>query len=150
MAVTDDALVAYWKEHREQLRQSESQRAVLTNFVLVITAAISALVAQQRFNVRTLPVSVLVILIGLYGALAAAKYHERAEYHLMQARTLTRVLVDAGLLTDSRAALQASRDIHYSKYPKLSRLRLHWLWTGLNIGVAVYGVTLVVITAVVG
>ena len=77
-----DTLVAYWSEHRAQLRQSESQRAVLTNYVLVVAAAISGLVVQQRFRIRTLPLSVLVVLIGLYGALAAAKYHERANYHL--------------------------------------------------------------------
>jgi hypothetical protein len=35
----------------------------------------------------------MVVLIGLYGALAAAKYHERANYHLSQARGLTQVLV---------------------------------------------------------
>jgi hypothetical protein len=33
-----DTLVAYWTEHRAQLRQSESQRAVLTNYVLAVAA----------------------------------------------------------------------------------------------------------------
>jgi hypothetical protein len=150
MSVPEDALMAYWKEQREQFRQSESQRAVLTNFVLVITAAISGLVVQQHFNLRTLPVSVLIILIGLYGALATAKYHERAEYHLTQARALTRMLVDAGVVADSRAILQASRDTHYSKYPRLHRLRLHWLWTGLHLGIAAYGVALIIITCLLG
>ena len=94
-------MVAFWSEHRAQLRQSESQRAVLTNYVLAIAAAISGLVVQQRFRIQTLPLSVLVVLIGLYGALAAAKYHERANYHLGQARALTRVLVQSGDLPDN-------------------------------------------------
>lgn len=34
--------------------------------------------------------------LGFYGALSAAKYHERAEYHLQQARALTRALADLG------------------------------------------------------
>jgi len=150
MTVSEDSLMAYWKEQREQLRQSENQRAVLTNFVLIITAAISGLVVQQHFNLRTLPVSILLVLIGLYGALAAAKYHERAEYHLSQARALTRMLVDAGVVADSRAVLEASRDAHYSKYARLHRLRLHWLWTGLHLGIAAYGVALIVITCLLG
>ena len=70
--------LAYWREHREQLRQSENQRAVLTNFVLVIAAALSGFIVQLHFELRTLPLSVLIVVIGCYGALAAAKYHERA------------------------------------------------------------------------
>jgi hypothetical protein len=146
----EDAVLAYWKEHREQFRQSENQRAVLTNYVLVITAAVSGLVVQQRFSLRTLPLSVLIVVIGLYGALASAKYHERADYHLLQARALTRVLIDAGALPDSSAVLEEFRQTHYGKYPRLHRIRLNWLWTGMHLGIAVYGAVLVVVTCVVG
>jgi hypothetical protein len=98
----DDAVLAYWKEHREQLRQSENQRAVMTNFILVITAGISGFVVQQHFSVRTIPLSVLTVIIGRYGALSAAKYHERAEYHLSQARALTRALTSSGRCPTAR------------------------------------------------
>jgi hypothetical protein len=141
-----DAVLAYWREHREQLRQSENQRAVLTNYVLVITAAISGFIVQQNFALRTLPLSVLIIIIGLYGAVAAAKYHERADYHLFQARALTRVLVETGALADHEAVLEEFRQQHYRKYPRLHRLRLNRLWTGLHLGVAVYGVVLIILT----
>jgi hypothetical protein len=146
---SEDAVLAYWKEHREQLRQSENQRAVLTNFVLVIVAGISGFVVQQHFSLRTLPLSVLVVIIGLYGALAVAKYHERASYHLSQARALTRVLVESGALVDSRDLLDEVRQAHYAEYPRLGRLRLNWLWIGLHLGIAVYGAVLVIITCVV-
>jgi hypothetical protein len=144
-----NAVLAYWSEHRSQFRQSESQRAVLTNFVLAIVAAISGLVVQQHFRLQTLPLSIMVILIGLYGALAAAKYHERANYHLGQARALTQALVQSGNLPDSDMLLDRFRSDHYKEYPRLSRIRLHWLWTGLHLGVAAYGVVLVIITGVV-
>ena len=146
MTVPDSAVVAYWSEHRAQLRQSESQRAVLTNYVLAVAAALSGLVVQQRFRAQTLPLSVLVFLIGLYGALAAAKYHERANYHLSQARALTRALVQSGDLPDNTALLDQSRAEHARAYPRLYRIRLHWLWTGLHLGVAGYGLVLVVLT----
>jgi hypothetical protein len=143
---SDDAVLAYWHDHREQFRQSENQRAVLTNYVLVIAAAVSGLVVQQGFPLRTLPLSILVAAVGLYGALAVAKYHERASYHLFQARALTRVLVDTGALADHSAVLEEFRQVHYRKYPRLQRLRLNTLWTGLHLGVAAYGLILVVIT----
>lgn len=146
MTAPEDALLAYWGEHREQFRQSENQRAVMTNYVLLIAAAVSGFIVQQHFEIRTLPLSVLIVAIGLYGALAAAKYHERADYHLFQARALTRVLVESGVLADHDAVLEEFRQTHYRKYPRLHRLRLNRMWTGLHLGVAVYGVTLIVIT----
>jgi type IV secretory pathway TrbF-like protein len=145
----EDAALAYWAEHREQFRQSENQRAVLTNYVLVIAAAVSGLVVQQGFKARTLPLSILIVVVGLYGALAVAKYHERATYHLSQARALTQLLVESGGLADHDALLEEFRQAHYLRYPRLHRLRLSWLWTGLHLGVAAYGVVLVIITVLV-
>jgi hypothetical protein len=148
MTTPDNVVLAYWSEHREQLRQSESQRAVLTNYVLAITAAISGLVVQQHFRLQTLPLSILVVVIGLYGALAAAKYNERANYRLGHARALTQVLVESGDLPDNDVILDRFRSDHYQEYPKLSRIRLHWLWPGLLLGVAAYGLVLIVIACV--
>lgn len=145
MNQSETAVLAYWGEHRDQLRQSETQRALLTNYLLVTAAALSALVVQQRFATETLPLSVLITLVGIYGAVSVAKYHERAEYHLTQARALTRVLTDMGALT-GRDVLEDFRNRHYERYPRLHRVRLHTLWTGLHAGIAVYGITLVVIT----
>jgi hypothetical protein len=141
-----NATLSYWKEHREQLRQSEGQRAVMTIYILVIAAGISGFVVQQHFAVRTIPLSLLTSLIGIYGALAAAKYHERADYHLSQARALTAVLVDSGGLADHKAILDTYREGHYNKYPRLSKIRLYWLWEGLNLGIALYGFILLIIS----
>lgn len=142
--------MAYWTEQRAQLRQSENQRSVLTNYVLTIAVAVSGFIIQQHFRIQTLPLSILVFLIGLYGAASAAKYHERADYHLGQARALTQVLVKSGGLGDNDATLARFRLDHYDRYPRLSRLRLHWLWTGLHFGVAGYGVALIILTALEG
>jgi hypothetical protein len=124
MTAAENAALAYWSEHRSQLRQSESQRAVLTNYVLAIAAAVSGFVVQH-FGTQTLPLSVLIVLTGLYGVPAAAKYHERANHHLSQAGALTQVLVQSGDLADNDVILDRFRSDHYQKYPRLSRIRLH-------------------------
>ena len=87
--------------------------------------------------------------IGGYGALAVAKYHERAEYHLSQARALTSVLVKTDALPDNGTALDQFRQTHYGRYPHLSRIRLNWLWVGLHLGVMLYGFVLLMITVAV-
>jgi hypothetical protein len=84
------------------------------------------------------------LILGVYGAVTVAKYHERAEYHLAQARALTKTLTDLGALPDNSALLDEYRQRHYDKYPRLSRLRLHMLWTGLHTAIAVTGFALAI------
>ncbi len=146
MAISADTVIVYWKDHREQLRQSETQRSTLTNLLLVITAALSALIIQQKFALTTLPLSIFIVLIGAYGAVAVAKYYERASYHLQQARALTRSLVDAGVL-GSDDFLDEARRLHYERFPRLSRVRLNRLWVLLHLGIMLYGSTLLALTA---
>ncbi len=141
-------VLAYWNEQRQQMRQSETQRSVLTNLILVIVAALSGLIVQQSFANRTLPLALVILVVGVYGALASAKYHERADYHLMQARALTELLHENGALPEAELLDQA-RARHQAAFPRLSRLRLHALWTGLHLGIAVYGVILAVAIAVI-
>ncbi|MEU4389885.1 hypothetical protein [Kribbella sp. NPDC023855] len=146
MSESPEMVLAYWSEHRAQLRQSESQRAVMTNYILLITTAVSGFIVQQNLKPATITLSLLIAFIGLYGAVAAAKYHERAEYHLFQARALTRVLIELEALGDHSEVLADARQIHRTKYPRMNRLRLHKLWTGLHGAIAVYGVVLTVVT----
>jgi len=143
MDESPEVVLAYWKEHRDQFRQSETQRGMLTNYILVLAAASTALIVQQQFALRTLPLAVFVAAVGGYGAAAAAKYHERAEYHLGQARALTQTLVGLGALGHD-ALLNEYRRAHNDKFPRLNRLRLHWLWTGLHVTLACYGIALAV------
>lgn len=119
----------------------------MTNFLLIITAGLSGLIVQQKLSTATAPLAILIALIGVYGALVSAKYHERAQYHLTQARALTRALVDMNILPENRH-LDEFREAHYRAYPTLHRIRLHWLWTGLHLAVAAYGVTLTAVIAV--
>jgi hypothetical protein len=147
MSDKSEAILAYWSEQRTQLRQSESQRSSMTNYLLVIAAGLSGLIAQQKYATTTIPLAALIVVVGLYGAITAAKYHERASYHLSQARALTKDLKGEGALP-AATATPAYRADHYAKYPRLSRLRLQWLWTGLHLAVAAYGCALLVIASV--
>ncbi|MEU6319040.1 hypothetical protein [Streptomyces sp. NPDC047009] len=146
--VSEEAIRAYWKEHREQLRQCETQRSILTNLLLVITAALSALIVQQKFTLYVIPLCLFVSLAGVYGAVAVSKYYERASYHLSQARALTRDLVERGVLGSDEGLAQARAE-HYRKFPRLRRIRLHRLWVGLHLAIALYGLSLLFVCVIV-
>ncbi|MFB7777744.1 hypothetical protein [Streptomyces bauhiniae] len=139
--VSDEAIRAYWKEHREQLRQCETQRSSLSSLLLVITAALSALIVQQKFSTSVMPLCLFVALTGVYGAVAVSKYFERASYHLTQARALTKDLVELGVLGSDEGLVRARVD-HYQHFPRLHRIRLHRLWMILHLAIALYGLCL--------
>jgi hypothetical protein len=52
---------------------------------------------QLHFELHTLPLSVLIVVIGWYGALAAAKYHERAVLLVPAAAPAAAELAVAGI-----------------------------------------------------
>lgn len=139
---SSEVLLAYWIEQRQQLRQSEDQRSAMTNYLLVITAGLTGLIVAQKFTLGSLPLAALIVVIGLYGALTSMKYHERATYHLHQARGLTQTLIDLGVLDQHDRNIEAKRQAHYAAYPRLSKIRLHLLWTGLHAANATFGAVL--------
>jgi hypothetical protein len=139
---SQEAVLAHWSEHRQQLRQSEAQRAVLTNVLLAVTAGLSGVIVVRDFAAATWPLAFLIIVGGVFGALSTAKHHERAAYHLAQARALTTAM--RGALADE-SNLEEFRQAHNRLYPWLHRVHLHALWTGLHLVVAVYGFVLFVV-----
>lgn len=138
-------MLGFWKEQREQLRQSENQRATLTNYVLVLAAALTGLVAQQHFARGTWPAAAFLIGMGLFGALMCAKYRERAGYHLSQARALTAAVIAAGNLPELGEALAQARDAHAARHRWMLRVRLGWMWIGLHLVVATLGGALLIV-----
>ena len=143
--MSETVLLAYWKEHREQLRQSETQRSTMTNFIIVIVGVLSALIVQQKFSTQTLPLSILIVILGFYGFATAAKLYERAAYHLTQARALTYTLVEIGALGPEEQ-LDAARVEHNIRFKHLVWIRLHNLWLVLHGIVCCYGLAIVVVT----
>ena len=57
-----------------QAKQSEDQRATLSNFIVV---AAQGFIVDKGFPKRAMVVAVCLTILGLFGAIAVAKYYER-------------------------------------------------------------------------
>jgi hypothetical protein len=62
-----------------------------------------------------------------------------------QARGLTHTLIEIGALSDEDSNIDAKRQQHDDVYPRLSKIRLHLLWTGLHTANAIFGAVLAVV-----
>ncbi|MFJ3673631.1 hypothetical protein ACIPSE_45040 [Streptomyces sp. NPDC090106] len=144
-----DVLLHFWQEQRNQARQSENQRATLTNIVLIVASGAIGLVVHQGVTDRSsLAVTVGLTILGSYGTVASMKFRERYALHMHEAKLMRRRL-DAlcpglGLETDR----QTARESHIRRHPRLYRIRLHYIWTALHVGIALAGAILTVIIAV--
>lgn len=145
-----DILLQIWREQRDQARQCEDQRAVMTNIVLVLASAGLGLIVQHGFRDRAmLLVTVALVLLGAYGAIASLKYRERYSYHNAQAKALFRRLdglYPALHLEEDRAeAIEYHRN--RKRFAKLYPLRLGRLWVGLHVAIAIIGFALTIAIA---
>jgi len=60
-----------------QAKQSEDQRAALSSFIIVIGVAAQGFIVDKDFPKRAMAVAISMVILGLFGFLATAKYYER-------------------------------------------------------------------------
>jgi len=63
MAEATDVLLKLWEDQRIQARHTESQRATITNFVILISVAIISFFTTKGINQDSLPLAVLLVIL---------------------------------------------------------------------------------------
>lgn len=145
MADASDVLIELWKEQREQGRQTETQRATLTNIVILVVAAGLGFVAQKGLGPSMLAVTVPITLLGAYGAIACMKFHERSDLHGLQALHLRVKLGNLHPELEIESGWAETYRAQQARYPKLHRLRLYGLWVALHVGITAGGFMLTLV-----
>jgi len=148
MADDSDVLLKFYEEQRIYGRQSEDQRATITNIVLIVASALLGFISQNKLFLTTLPLTILLIVIGIYGAVASEKLYERFQLHDKRSKKLRdqidKIHPNAYSL---KLIFEADRE-HKKEFPILQKLRLHYLWLILHLAIAVTGVILTIIVIV--
>jgi len=141
-----DILWYMYQEHCTHGRHHETLRATTTNLLFVVAAGAIAVITHgdKSLALDNLPLAILLIPIGLLGALFSAKYHERFDMHMQRAgkyRDALESLIPASNLRVLKSEADAATK---KKYPKLFELRLYKFWIALHCFVAALGVILTV------
>jgi Ca2+/Na+ antiporter len=105
-------------------RQAEDKRAMIALTVLIL----ATLTLGAFFITGRAFLTLLLILLGLYGLLTTAKLYERSQYHISRARKL-RAQIDE-LCPDAHLELlyKSAEEEHQARYPRLMKLRLNTIW----------------------
>jgi hypothetical protein len=145
MADDTDVLLKLFEEERNQGLHLESQRAIVTNFIITISAAIVGFLVQKKFEIYTLPLAMMLILLGIYGIVISTKLYERWQIHSRRARYWRR-RIDQLHPKARIEPLRVKADVdHSAKYSKIEKIRLYRLWLLLHILIALMGVICTII-----
>lgn len=148
MADSSDVLQAFWKEQRESARQADIQRATLTNIILLLASAGIGIVAQQGLQPAMLVVTLPMFVLGLCGAAASLKFHERAAFHMLHARWLREKIDELHPELELEHGLERLKREHRARFRLLENPWLWTVWLALHASITVAGAFLTLLIIV--
>ena len=79
------------------------------------------------------------VLLGVFGIITSAKYYERFRSAASHVGRAMEKLRDVCPDVDLDEIENKGKAIHDKRYPRMSKLRLHWLWQWLHGGIILVG-----------
>ena len=133
-----------------QARQSEDQRAALSNFIVVIAVAAQGFIVEKDFPKKAMALAVGLLVLGLFGAVALAKYYERFRLSMCRVGRLRERLdlVYPDLRLDEIEKVADAK--HNGRYSVLSKVRLNIVWRVMMICIAGLGIADIVLICLYG
>ncbi len=145
MADDTDVLLKMYDEQWTQARHVENQRATITNIVVVIASAILGFIVQKGLGTEILPITILLMVLGIYGAISSEKLYERFQFCTNRATALRKRIDE---LHPNSRLIQLNKEFeaqHKKDYPRLSKIRVHYLWFSLHLTIALGGLILTIV-----
>ena len=138
-----DIWMRMYEEQMNQGRHHESLRAQSTNIIVAISAAILAFLSSDNEGcVFLAELSILLIIINIYGLLMSLKHYERNRLHVTLGRAYRDVIskftpIDDFTINETN---KMGRDKHKAAFKMTSKMRAYILWSGLHIALAFLGI----------
>ncbi len=130
------------------LRQMEEQRAQITNMVLLIASAIIGFIAQKGLSLDVLPLTILLLALGIYGAVTSEKLYERFGFFRERIDSAERKLDMLHPDAEIPKLWGEGAEINAKAFPRLTKVRLHHLWLVLHLGIAGAGILLTILVII--
>jgi len=145
MSDATEVLLKFFDEDWRQVRQSEDQRTAFSNIILLIASAVFGFLTQYGLTNETLPLTVLLIVLGIFGGIASEKLYERSKLHMELAWAWRRRLFELHPDIQLDRLMGEAEEVHRKSFPRLFRLRLHLVWLLLDLAIVIAGVILTVV-----
>jgi hypothetical protein len=142
MADDSDVLLKFFEEDWRQVRQEENQRTAFSNIVFLIASAVLGLLTQFGLSREVLPLTLVLIVLGIFGGIASEKLYERSKLHMELAWAWRRRLYELHPEAQVDRMVAEAVDINRKRFPRLMRIHLHHVWLILDLFIALSGMAL--------
>lgn len=145
MSSNQELLWNYYQEELKQATLHEASRSSITNLILIITGVIISIITYDGFiNESDIYLALVLVVIGIFGTLANAKYYERYYFHYSRAKGY-QCLLEGEFPEISFTLKRNDSDlVTANKFFVVTRIRLNWLWLILNLIISVFGIILTI------
>lgn len=137
---TERLLYQLMAENRQHAQRSEDRRIVISCVTAAIASAIAVALALISPGLRTLPLALWLVLVGIFGLLSCLKLYERAQFHERRARVLRDKLAELAANTGTNGLLSEADAAHARQSPRLSAIRFNLLLSGINAVIVLLGI----------
>jgi len=125
-----DFLVSQYEDHTEQGRHSETERSVLTTFVIATQAAVFTYLGTKEFDCRFRLLALIIPVLSVYGACMCWILYLRFRRHSLFALGF-RYLLERRL---PNSGASRARVIVKNTYPKRYNLHMNWIILHVVVG----------------
>jgi len=142
----NDDLELLWKFYTDSIDQArlhERQRINITNIVLVLSSLMIGLVtSDQRINASDLSLSLMVILIGMFGVMFNYKQYHLFNIYYERSRSFRNEIALKQPSLNLLKLIESSDSKTNSNFRIINNIKLHKLWTSLSVLVLLIGIIL--------
>ena len=145
--ILKDILFALYTENVTQCRHHESQRATVTSSIIAIDTIIIGLITFDKvINHIDIPLSILLIILGLFGVTFTLKHYERYSLCVERLRQYRKELDEQFADNEISRLRNIADEMHKKRFPNLVRYTHHKFWIFLHVIITAIAITLTAIS----
>ena len=141
MSDTIDVITFLMDKDFELMKQSDNQRTSITGIILIIASAIQGGLTQTGFVKSALVLTILLIILGLFGTIAILKLYENAISYYERYRKFREQLDELCPEANIMITILDAKNDYKLKYSLVSkRIHRHQIWAGLHMSIIIIGI----------
>jgi hypothetical protein len=138
-----------FQEYASEARHHEQQRATVTGFFSALAAGVLTVVGiDKTLSVSDIPVSLFLVVIGLFGCVFSAKQYERFFVCMERARQYRLALQESVEGSNIIELKRVADKTAAQRFPRLHAWRLGLFWVALHALIAAFGILLFVLSLI--
>ena len=139
--VAIDVLLKMFEESYALARQAEDQRATMSNYLITVSAVLFAFITQQGFTPNVIPISLLIVFLGIFGLFMSAKYAQHYNRHYSRSKLIRNRLSELCPGTQLQEIEKEASNKNRQRYPFMAqRMPILYIWLALHAAICLIGI----------